>query len=72
MSDRKITKDELRKMCESCGIEINQCLRDIDKINMEIISAKLSQKEILKLSSIMSKAEDVIKEQGIIANETTY
>lgn len=72
MSDRKITKDELRKMCESYGIEINQCLRDIDKINMEIISAKLSKKEILKLSSIMSKAEDVIKEQGIIANETTY
>lgn len=66
MSDKILSKEEIKKLCESCGIEINQCLKDIDFINFEILSNRLSKKDIVKLTSIMSTAEDTIKEKGIL------
>ena len=33
MSDRILSKEEIKKLCESHGIEIAQCLKDIDFFN---------------------------------------
>lgn len=66
MSDRILSKEEIKKLCESHGIEITQCLKDIDFINFEILSNRLSKKDINKLSSIMHNAEEIVKEKGII------
>lgn len=66
MSDRILSKEEIKKLCESYGIEIGQCLKDIDFINFEILTNRLSKKDIVKLSSIMATAENTIKEKGLI------
>lgn len=66
MSDKILSKEEIKKLCESCGIEINQCLKDIDFINFEILTNRLSKKDIVKITSIMSTAEDTIKEKGLL------
>ena len=66
MSDRILSKEEIKKLCESHGIEIAQYLKDIDFINFEILSNRLSKKDINKLSSSMHNAEEIVKEKGII------
>lgn len=58
------TKEQIKNMCNQYGIDITQCLYDIEQIQQHRF---IKNKSLI--AKIMSDAEKLIKDKGII-NET--
>lgn len=63
----KCTKDEIKQMCDKYNINIDHCLNDIDIIN-SICSkyGQLSDRNKKNITNLISKAESLIKDKGLI------
>lgn len=62
------TREQIKKLCDTCGIDINQCLKDIDVI---INSNTCNLKNKSQITKLMFDAEQLIKNKGLI-NETSH
>lgn len=63
------SRDEICRLSSKYGIDLNQCLSDIDCINDRLKKFNISEKDKSKISTIMQNAEELIKRKGL--HETT-
>lgn len=63
------SRDEICRLSSQYGIDLKQCLSDIDCINDRLKKFNISDKDKSKISTIMQNAEELIKRKGL--HETT-